>query len=800
LSFFPSCEEYNADSGKEANYMTDVTGSNSQREDFRVVGTSNLPGKLSEALATGIAKFGMDYVVPDMLEAKFLRSPYAHARIKSYSIEKAMAVPGVVDIVTWEDEDIKKFTRSSMGGSPMPFLPDVAEEENVEVGFIVVAENEDICDEALKKLEIEWERLPHIVDIKEGRDPDATVLRPHDRSGVGSFFGMGGDNPPKQGNVSFSSQIQGDVEKGFREADYIIEYDLNMPAYASASPNPHGSVAWWFDDPYLGTGNIHIEGAVWHASGGKNAVAQMYGLPPEKTVQHGLFQGGKYCDWTIRRAQQITPLLAKRAGRPVRCVNERKDTFDFMIMQRFIHMRVGFKKDGLITAFDDFSIADGGTTSTSMFGTFGDQFYSPYIGTKCLNIRQKMDIVDSSRGHMPFSSQFCPFNWDTVTMAIHIIAEKLGKDPIAIARLNLHGPDGQEDLRPVPSFDACIEAGKKMMNWNWHKNGRKKLPDGRMHGAGFRYQMSPRHAIGIDFQCVLELRNGMVRMPIQGPHAGVFSVEGVAMIVAEELGLEYEDIGIDYDPNALFLSVDGGANGLVGSGWAMKRCCQLFRQRLFEAAIDEANNPAGAGPMKKGPQNPLRGKSPGDLDLADGKIVLKSDRSAGVALNSLRSNVFATYAGMPPAPLWPARYDLMNTLYCEVAVDTETGQVEILRYGAAVDSGKVIRRTSLESQLDQVAFFSQGCQMFEDYYYDKNTGVKLNANMIEYKKPGMLDVPLQDMDLLETRAGNGVYGANGISHSMANTHLIICAIYNAIDKWVDPPATPDRVLEALGKA
>ena len=90
--------------------------------------------------------------------------------------------------------------------------------------------------------------------------------------------------------------------------------------------------------------------------------------------------------------------------------------------------------------------------------------------------------------------------------------------------------------------------------------------------------------------------------------------------------------------------------------------------------------------------------------------------------------------------------------------------------------------------------------MPEDYFYDEKTGVKLNMNFIEYKKPGMLDVPNVVSDLLETRAGNGVYGANGISHSMANTHLIICAIYNAIGKWVDPPASPDKVLKALGKA
>ncbi len=782
--------------------MADLT-INGDRKDFNVVGKPNLPGKLSWAVATGVAKFGIDYVVPSMLEAKFMRSPYAHARIKSYNKAKAMAVPGVVDIVTFEDEDVKNFKRSGgMGGAPAPFLTDVAHEENLEVGFIVIAENENICEEALRQLDVEWEILPHSVDIKEAREPNATVIRPEDRAGVSSMFGPANNSIPKQGNVNFSNQNQGDVEKGFKEADYIIEYDLNMPAYASASPNPHGSVAWWFDDPYLGRDNIHIEGAVWHASGGKNAIAQMYGLPPEKTVQEGLFQGGKYCDWTIRKSQQVTPFLSKRVGRPVRCVNERKDTFDFMIQQRFIHMKVGFTKEGLITAFDDFSITDGGTPGNSFFGTIGDQGYGPYIGTKCKNIRQRMEVVDSNRGLMAFSSQFCPFNWDSVTMALHMIAEKLGKDVIDIARLNLHGPDGQQDTRPVPSFDACIDAGRKLMKWNWHKNGAKKLPDGRLHGAGFRYQMCPRHAMGSDFHAVLELRDGIVHLPIQGPHAGVFSVEGVTMIAAEELGLKYEDISIDYDPNAIFVSISGGADGLVATGWVMKQCCHILRQRIFEAAIAEAEKPAPMGffgPPKKAAPNPLKGKKPEDLDIVDGKIVLKSDKSAGVPLKSIQSNVYATFAGHPPAPLWPSKYDTLNTLYCEVAVDTETGEIEILKYGAAVDSGKVIRRTSLESQLDQVAFFSQGCQMFEDYYYDKKTGVKLNMNMIEYKKPGMLDVPKLDVDLIETRAGNGVYGANGISHSMANTHLIICAIYNAIGVWVDPPATPDRVLKALGK-
>ena len=142
----------------------------------------------------------------------------------------------------------------------------------------------------------------------------------------------------------------------------------------------------------------------------------------------------------------------------------------------------------------------------------------------------------------------------------------------------------------------------------------------------------------------------------------------------------------------------------------------------------------------------------------------------------------------------------MNVATCEVAVDTETGEVEILRFGVAADPGKILRRTSLESQIDQVMDFSAGCQLLEEFVYDQNTGLRLSTNMFDYRKVSMLDMPQVDMELLETRASNACYGGSGISHSLANTHLIIMAIHNAIGKWVDPPATPDKVLKALGKA
>jgi CO/xanthine dehydrogenase Mo-binding subunit len=784
--------------------MADIVGVNGQREEFRVVGKPNLPGILSYALATGIAKFGIDYTAPDMLHAKFLRSPYAHARVVSIDTTRARALPGVVDIVLWDDPDLMKLGASPFG-PPKSYLGNVAHQELQEVGAIVVCESEEICDEALRVLDVEWEVLPHVIDLKKGMQPDYPVIRtPEDEGPPDMFSARNPNDPPKQGNISFVSKIEGDIEAGYKQADYIIEYDTNLPTFASHIPNPPASIAWWYDDPYHSPGkSLRIEGAVQR----RENIARMYAVPVEKTMQEGLFQGGKYCDWGMRMSQEITPLLAKRTGRPVRCTNTREETFDFLMNQRFCHLRVGFTKEGLITVIDDNSIADNGRPGSSSFGVANDQGYGPYYTLKCQNISQKYVVVDSNRGKMYLSGQHCPFNWDTLTMGIAIIAEHLGKDPIEIAKLNLHGPTSQSDPNPVPSFEACLEEGKKLMNWNWHPARTKRLPDGRLHGASFRYQICPRHAFS-GYDCKLELRNGRVHMSTQGPCTGIYAVEANAMVVAEELGLEYADIVVDFDYREKFTPVGGGSDGTTASSWAMKECANILKQKILEAAIDEANNPPPPSMFSFGkPQepSPLKGCKPEDLDLIGGRVVIKADPSKGVPLAQATSkNLFATYSGRPPAAIWSLgmgrMLDTMNTAYCEVAVDEETGEVEILKLGVVADPGKVMRLTSLESQIDQVMFFSQGCQLMEDYFYDERTGVKLNNNMIEYKKPTMMDVPNVDRKFLETRAGNAAYGASGISHSLANTHLIIIAIYNAIGVWVDPPATPDKVLKALGKA
>ena len=140
---------------------------------------------------------------------------------------------------------------------------------------------------------------------------------------------------------------------------------------------------------------------------------------------------------------------------------------------------------------------------------------------------------------------------------------------------------------------------------------------------------------------------------------------------------------------------------------------------------------------------------PEDLDMQDGKVIVKDDPSKGVPLaQAVRGNLFATYSGRPPNALWTQRgraLDTMNVATCEVAVDTETGEVEILRFGVVADTGKIMRRTSLEGQIHQVMDFTKGCQLQEEFIFDQKTGVRLSTNMFEYKKVSMLDMPRVDL-------------------------------------------------------
>jgi CO/xanthine dehydrogenase Mo-binding subunit len=628
--------------------MADTAGTNGERKEFNAVGKPNVPGKLSHSIATGKAKFGTDVIVPNMLQAKFLRSPYAHAKVISIDVSKAKAIPGVVDVITWDDPELKALGGGAgIGGAggvgvvdemSAPMLDGIAHMEDQEVGAIAVAENEDLCDEALKALIIQWEELPHIVDPREGKKTDAPMIRENQRG--------------KPTNIEVANRNQGDVEAGFRQADQIIEFDWNLPYYSSHIPNPAGGVAWWYDDPLHSEGqSLWIEGATQ----GRSHIATLYKLPLDKVTENTIFQGGKYCDWGLRKAVMITPFLAKRTGRPVRVTSNRQNMYDLAMNERFAHIKVGFKNDGTITAVRDSAVVAAGIPYSTNFGTTMDMNYGPFFTTKCTNLQWAWEAVYTNTGKLYLSAQHCPWTWDTMTVAIHMIAEKLGIDPVEIATRNIHGPTSQTDTSIPSSYQACVEAGKTEANWQWHPAGTKKLLDGRMHGASFRYQMCPRHAFS-GYSCTVTVKDdGRVYLPTRGPCTGMFAVDAIALVVAEEMGARPEDVIVEFDPRAIFTPVGGGSDGTTAAAWVAKEAAIACRKLLLQAAADN-----------------LRVK-PDALDIKDTKIFIKSAPGRKYAVQSILRKRYRINLYRQAARISLESGDGKNARYHECAVLRSSG-------------------------------------------------------------------------------------------------------------------------------
>ena len=229
-------------------------------------------------------------------------------------------------------------------------LDNIADQENAEVAVIVVAESEDLCEEALRLIKVDWDVKTPILDPRDGIKPDAPILP---------------WRADAKGNVVLGEKSEGDLEAGFKQADQTIEFDFVLPPYASHIPNPSGSMAYWYEDRYGQRGQEFMDRR--RNPRRRTRLPLYYKMPLDKVNQATLYQGGKYCDWGFRKSQLITPLLAKRTGRPVKCVNARENMYDFGICQWWVHAKVGFKNDALVTAVQLDIVADNGSRGSHAF-------------------------------------------------------------------------------------------------------------------------------------------------------------------------------------------------------------------------------------------------------------------------------------------------------------------------------------------------------------------------------------------------------------------------------------------------
>lgn len=753
-----------------------VEGTNQDRTDFKIVGTTGHAGRQSWDMASGVAKFPTDLYKEGTLVAMALRSPFGHARVKILDTSKAEALEGVKLVLTYEDEELASMPVRvpawfDFGRSPL--LGDEAEYEGDECGAVVVAVNEEICEEALSLIEVEWEVLPFILDPREAAKPGAPILRPEmnpDSNLTGNTFGS-----PIEWEI-------GNAEEGFKMADHIEVIEYGRPMWSQFRPMPPAYFAYWDDDPWGNPDGEKVGYVTNHAHFPSNGpiVSAFLGAGTDADRYRALspYMAARYCDFVEKRGAQFAPVLSKRLGGvPVRSVQSRRESFDAAVPQTYLTVRIGFKNDGTLVAVQSKNIHQVGAR-----GGYGDKTHGHLVlppnaqgfkSTVCPNIYSEMGYYVTN-GACTTADPGKDL-WEPVNLAFAKIADTLDMPLTEVVMKNV--------AVTAPSLEACMAAGKEAFDWDakWHTAGTKTLEDGRLHGVACGACWSMTWGM-ISYNINLRMGiDGKIYMPYQEALIGTYWPEASQMVIAEEMGMKLEDVIVYYSANYPNWNQGDAADRGSTCTWAAKEAAiQLKAQILATGAA-------------------MMGVTAEEVDLIDSMVTLKADPSVQMSIVGI-GQLAVGYCGKPMVPFQNDVVRTMNVDFCEVAVDTETGMVEILDYCSAHDFGKLIRPSSGLGQLENALTMGSGRGLREELIWDEETGVLLNGNMYEYKVPTTMDQPPIETIPIETRCGGGAYGSTGVAHAHTNGGLVGLAIQNAIGEFIPmQPYTPDKVLAALGK-
>ena len=504
-------------------------------ETFRILGKRGVPRIDGFRKASRKARYTRDVILPGMLYARWLTCPFANANIISMDTGKAEALPGVRAVLRYDDPEVYGKRIPTLHGGEEDILAGYAYFQGQQVGAVVAADTEDIANEALKFIRVEWEERPFVLEPAEALEPGAPLARPEwmpEGNEKTLFF---------QPTNVFSF---GDVEKGFKEADKIIEF--------KARRRYHGC-----SDAELVSGITRWEGEcaeLWlhhqHPYEHKWMMNQWFGIPMSKVKINSPYNGAMFGGWNWidygMVPQYVSALLARKTGRPVKWIFDRRDDFTFGSLDAMeSEFKVGVKNDGTITS----------VKIKSVFANLSFEAGLHFLeNCKVPNIESKTLVAQVNKGPvMAIRCEQLPPAFALIHVFNHVAAE-LDMDPIEVALKN-DGADGEDMTRldefkrkhgfPVrDSLKECIEAGKRAIGWDekCHAPGTKKLPNGRMHGLGFIWDHEWDDNRGAGAAGLMIQQDGAVNIIALRSDVGVNAESTYCAIVAEEMGMRYEDV------------------------------------------------------------------------------------------------------------------------------------------------------------------------------------------------------------------------------------------------------------------
>ena len=738
---------------------------------------------------TGTTVYAADFEMPNMLHAKVFRSSEPSARIIGLDVSKARALDGVVCVLTAEDvpggqlgTDMPGQTgREERKGSKAPVLASDRVRFLGEPIALVAAETLETAARALELIKIDYELMPGVYDPLEALEPGAPVVYEPD-------------------NIVATWKIRkGDVAAGFDEADEIVENTFTMPFIDHAYLEPEAGVAWMDDQNVI---NIRVcTQVVEHF----RRIAEAVGVPHNRVHIRGTMLGGGFGGKEDITVEIFLALLTKATRRPVKLVYAREESILAHSKRHpfVITHRTGVKQDGRITAAEIQMTANAGAYP----------YLSPYVSlyatvTSCGPYKVDNLKVDTKAvaTNNPFTSAFRGFGGAQAAVAyeqqMDEVAKALGMDPLEFRKVNyLQSGDenaiGQRIESAVWLEEEATEAlaalGNRTPDSGAIKVGRGFATTIQSYGRIMWFHDTARSWVGME-------QDGTVVVRCGAPDVGAGQVNSLCQIAAEVLGVKLEDVTVYNSDSALtpLAGTTTATRQLYMSGNATLKASRMVRDVLVARAARHFD------------------VTPDGIDLAERVAFVVDEPHDSLPLEDLAQMCAADGMKLQHLALFTAPFtdqldpdNLRGDLFpdftfsahaIEVAVDTETGEITVLKSVGCHDVGRAINPTAVEGQIQGGSAQGIGWALMEEVQVD--AGMMKTPSFAEYLIPTSKDLPTTEAIILESGTGVGPFGAKGIGEPSLTpaAPAVANAVADAIGVRVaDLPITPERVLEALDR-
>jgi CO/xanthine dehydrogenase Mo-binding subunit len=726
---------------------------------------------------TGKAIYGPDFVAPGMLEGAILRSPHAHARVRSIDTRKAAALPGVKAVITGADFPNLESLILAVGEASSDIIhvsrTCMAHEKVLYEGHAiaaVAATSPDIARAALALIEVDYEVLPVVLSFADAMREDAVLL--HD-----DIFTKGvSPVPQKPSNVPMRVALErGDVAAGFAAAAAEVSGDYTTESVHQGYIEPHACVASWNSDG---------QAQIWASSQGhfsiRSLTASVLGIDQAAIRVTALEIGGGFGGKTGIYLEPVAMLLSRKSGRPVRLVMTRDEVFRATgpAPGADVSVRLGAAADGtLIAAEVDFKYHSGAypglTAQSGLVCSLGHYRVANARIGGC-------EVLTNRPAVKAYRAPGAPQVAFAVEAALDELAQKLGLDPIEMRLKNAVVP-GDAQPSGVPyghiGYVECLEAAMAHPHWT--------APLGPNQGRGVAGGFWGNY--GGPSTAVVSLgEDGSVLVATGSPDIGG-SRASMAMMAAETLQLPYEKVRVVIaDTSSIgFSMVTGGSRVTFATGKAVVDAALAVVETLKDRAAKMWGVDAAHVAWRDGKAICISGDKSGEV-MPIGKITGKAAFSGG----PISAEVAINPAGFLPG---------FAVHICDVEIDPETGHTVIVRYTAVQDVGRAIHPDYVEGQMQGGAVQGIGWALNEAYFYD-DAGKLANAGFLDYRIPVCSDMPMIETVMIEKPNPDHPYGVKGVGEVPIVPPL--AAVANAVSaaagvRMRNLPITPERLYDAI---